>query len=159
MIFKKIFLIIVFFPFACVYHTTKLFFSKNRVDDFFYKKIGTIGTNSLSSNIPTLQENEEFSVFSSKIKETVSKIPFEKSEITIDKPDMIKFKVTVCQFVEVAKLLGMSRLAKAFCDVDTFYCQKYQPHIIFERQFTLEKGDPFCDHTYKKKSWKNGSKK
>jgi hypothetical protein len=118
-----------------------------------------MGANSLSSNIPTLQENEEFSVFSSKIKETVSKIPFEKSEITIDEPDMVKFKVSVCQFVEVAKLLGMRKLAKAFCDVDTVYCQKYQPHIIFERQFTLEKGDPFCDHTYKKKSWKNGSKK
>jgi hypothetical protein len=150
MIFNKMFLIVVFFPFACVYHITKHFFSKNRINDFFYKKIVTISTNSLSNHIPTLQKDEEFSVFSSKLKETVSKIPFEKSEITIDEPDMVQFKVTVCQFVEVAKLLGMSKLAKAFCDVDTVYCQKYQPNIIFERKFTLEKGDPFCDHTYKK---------
>src|SRR5210317_35047 len=116
MIFKKMFLIIVFFPFACVYHSTKYLFSKNRINEFFYKKIVTISANSLSSHIPTLQKDEEFSVFSSKMKESVSKIPFEKSEITIDEPDMVKFKVTVCQFVEVARLLGMSKLAKAFCD-------------------------------------------
>jgi len=150
MIFKKILLIMVFFPFAFVYHTAKYFFNKNRVNDFFYKKIVRMGTNSLSSHIPTLQNDEEFSVFSSKMKETVSKIPFEKSEITIDAPDMVKFRVSVCQFVEVAKLLGMSKLTRAFCDVDIVYCQKYQPNIIFERKFTLEKGDPFCDHTYKK---------
>lgn len=151
MIFKKMFLIIVFFPFVCVYHTAKCFFSKNRINDFFYKKIITMSANSLSSHIPTLQKDEEFSVFSSKMKETVSKIPFEKSEVTIDEPDMVKFKVTVCQFVEVARLLGMSQLAKAFCDADIVYCQKYQPNIIFERKFTLEKGDLFCDHTYKMK--------
>lgn len=155
MIFKKMFLIFVFSPFACVYHTAKYFFGKNRMNDFFYKKIVTMSANSLSSHIPTLQKDEEFSVFSSKMKETVSKIPFEKSEVTIDEPGMVKFKVTVCQFVEVAKLLGMRQLAKAFCDVDIVYCQKYQPNIIFERQFTLEKGDPFCDHTYKKMSKKN----
>ncbi len=143
------FLIILFFPFACAYHATKLLFTKTRVNAFFYDKIVNISTNFLSSHIPTLQKDEEFSVFSSKLKETVSKIPFEKSEITIDAPDMVKFKVTVCQFVEVAKLLGMSSLAKAFCDVDIVYCQKHQPHIIFERKFTLEKGDSFCDHTYK----------
>ena len=160
MILKKMFLIMVFSPVACVYHTSKYFFGKNRVNDFFYKKIVTISANSLSSQIPTLQKKEEFSVFSSKMKETVSKIPFEKSEVTIDEPGMVKFKVTICQFVEVAKLLGMSQLAKAFCDADIVYCQKYQPNIIFERQFTLEKGDPFCDHTYKKKSLKkNGNKK
>jgi len=151
MIFKKMFLIFVFSPFACVYHTSKYFFGKNRMNDFFYKKIVTMSANSLSSHIPTLQKDEEFSVFSAKMKKTVSKIPFEKSEITIDEPDMVKFKVTVCQFVEVAKLLGMSELAKAFCDADIVYCQKYQPNIVFERKFTLEKGDPFCDHTYKKK--------
>ena len=150
MIFKKMFLIILFFPFACVYHTAKYLFGENRMNDFFYKKIVAISAKSLSSHIPTYQKDEEFSVFSSKMKETVSKIPFEKSEITIDAPDMVKFKVTVCQFVEVAKLLGMSRLAKAFCDADIVYCQKYQPYIIFERKFTLEKGDLFCDHMYKK---------
>jgi len=159
MIVKKILLIMVFFPFACVYHTARFFFSKDRIDDFFYQKIVTMGADSLTSHIPTLQKDEEFSVFASKMKEAVSKIPFEKSEITIDEPDMVKFKVTVCQFVEVAKLFGMSRIAKAFCDLDIVYCQKYQPNIIFERKFTLEKGDPFCDHTYKKKSWKNGNKK
>ena len=158
MIFKKIFLIFVFFPFACVYHTTRYFFGKNRVNDFFYKKIVAIITNSLSSHIPTLQKDENFSVFSSKMKETVSKIPFEKSEVMIDEPGMVKFKVTVCQFVEVARLLGMNQLAKAFCDADIIYCLKYQPNIIFERQFTLEKGDPFCDHTYKKRAGKTLTK-
>jgi L-2-amino-thiazoline-4-carboxylic acid hydrolase-like protein len=158
MIFKKMFLIMVFLPFACVYHTTRYFFGKNRMNDFFYKKIVTMSANSLSSHIPTLQKDEEFCVFSAKMKETVSKIPFEKSEVTIDAPDMVKFKVTVCQFVEVARLLGMSRLAKAFCDADIVYCQKYQPNIIFERKITLEKGDPFCDHTYKKRHKKTVTK-
>ncbi len=148
MIFWKGILIFLMLPLAMAFHTYKLLAGKEKSIQFFYPKIVNICAKLLSMNIPTLKENEDFTIFSKNLKTALFKMPFEKIDVAVDEPGRIQLNITVCQFSDVFKLLGMTELTKALCDGDVVFCEKFQPCVAFERSQRIEKGDSHCDHTF-----------
>lgn len=144
-------LVTAFISAAVLYHLTKLLTGRERAVEFFYPKIVAVSAKILSLNIPTLRENEKFSVFQNNFQRVLSRMPFEKIEITVADSNKFQIKVTLCQFTEVFHLLKMDELSKAFCDGDVVFCEKYQPAVKFEREHTIQKGDSYCDHTFTRK--------
>mgnify|MGYP001396231042 CR=1 FL=1 len=149
--FWKSILVTVFLPLAGLYHLTKLLTGRKKAIDFFYPKIVAVSAKILSLNIPTLQENENFSVFQNNFQRVLSRMPFEKIEVTVADANKFQIKVTLCQFTEVFHLLRMDELSKAFCDGDVVFCEKYQPALNFERKHAIQNGDAYCDHTFTRK--------
>lgn len=144
---KSILLMMLLLP-AILYHLVRIFVGREKAIKFFYPRIASLGAKVLSLNIPTLQENEKFSVFQNNFTKVLSRMPFEKIEVTVADSNKFQIKVTLCQFTEVFRLLGMDDLSKALCDGDVIFCEKYQPNVKFEREHTIQKGDSYCDHTF-----------
>lgn len=147
--FWKVVLIFLFIPVSLLYHLSKLVVGKERAKNFFYQGLVTVSARLLSIALPSLKVNEDFSIFSSNLKKALLRMPFEEIRVMVDEPDMIQLNITRCQFSEVFRLLGMSELTKALCDGDVVFCQRYQAYMKFERHRTIEKGDSYCDHTFR----------
>lgn len=148
---KSILVIMLLLP-AALYHLVKLFVGREKANKFFYPGIVAFSAKILSLNIPTLQENEKFSVFQNNFTKVLSRMPFEKIEVTVADSNKFQIKITLCQFMEMFHLLGMDDLSKALCDGDVVFCEKYQPNIKFSREHTIQKGDAYCDHTFIRKN-------
>lgn len=147
--FWKVVLISLFIPLSLLYHLSKLVVGREMAQNFFYQRLVTVSARLLSIAIPSLNANEDFSIFSSNLKKALSRMPFEEIRVAIDEPDRIQLNITRCQFTEVFRLLGMSGLTKALCDGDILFCQQYQASVEFERHRSIEKGNSYCDHTFR----------
>ena len=148
MVFWKVVLTLMFLPLAVLYHLARIIFGKERAQKWFYDIIVAISARVLALNIPTLEKDQPFSVFSDNFMKAMGKMPFEEIAVSVQTNEIFQLNITRCQFVEVFQFLKMPELVKALCEGDVVFCEKYQPLIQFQREHKISDGDDFCDHTY-----------
>lgn len=66
-------------------------------------------------------------------------------------PEKASFDVVHCRIPATLSMVGASRLASIFCEVDFIYFPIFEPEVKLERQQTLIHGGKVCDFRF---SWK-----
>ncbi len=120
--------------------------------------LGTyIAMQSLRFFAPTLEKNEDFDIFPSKMKNNFWLWkPFYDFEITEENKDIFKLYVSNCPFCEVLNKCHLSDLGPYICQGDWEYAKSHKDQWLFKREHQIGTGDNFCDHTYIRKK---GNKK
>jgi hypothetical protein len=71
-------------------------------------------------------------------------------DVAEDTPDTFKIHVRNCPFCDVFTFVGLSDINNYICKADWEIAEDNRGKWLFERQHTIEAGDRFCDHTYKR---------
>jgi hypothetical protein len=76
-------------------------------------------------------------------------------DIAEDTPDTFKIHVRNCPFCEVFTFVGLSQVNRYICKADWEIAKDNKGKWFFARQHTIESGDCFCDHTYRRHNTPN----
>ncbi len=109
----------------------------------------TLAMKSLRFFAPPLKKNEDFSIFTSRMKRNLRLWkPLYDYEITEENKDMFKLHVSNCPFVEVLSSCHLSDLSPYICQGDWEYAELHRDQWLFDRVHQIGTGDNYCDHTY-----------
>jgi hypothetical protein len=101
--------------------------------------------------VPKIDQAKDFDSFPSKMKKNFRFWkPFYDIEISEERNDVFKLRVSNCPFCETLNRLGMSKLSPYICEGDWAVAQDNADKWRFERNFQIGTGDSYCDHTYKR---------
>lgn len=93
-----------------------------------------------------LGSQERFDRFREFYEDYAQKTPY--LDIIESNETILRVKYTRCPFFEISKDEGLGELAYAFCLSDPAFTQNVLPNVRFSRNFTIAKGDTFCDNTW-----------
>ncbi|MBA4421665.1 MAG: hypothetical protein C0390_01040 [Syntrophus sp. (in: bacteria)] len=72
--------------------------------------------------------------------------------IVQDDHNTFKLNITYCPICDVIKAVGLSGLAPFVCEADWQVANENKDKWLFKREYQLSTGDPYCDHTYLRKT-------
>ncbi|HEX2908642.1 MAG TPA: L-2-amino-thiazoline-4-carboxylic acid hydrolase, partial [Phototrophicaceae bacterium] len=66
-----------------------------------------------------------------------------------DSPRRMAFDGTRCLYLDTLRAYGAAELIPAFCNTDDVMGKGMEPEVVFERQYTLGRGDDHCDFCFR----------
>ena len=152
---KKIFGYLIAFPillpFILFVHISKIFIGKDKAIQLSGPYATSIAKSFLSVMLPRIDSPEDFDIFRAKAK---GKFwlwkPIYNFEVTEDNNDILKLKIKNCPFCELLPVFRLTELNSHVCRGDWDFAKQNEGMWAFEREHEIGKGDPFCDHTYKR---------
>jgi len=101
--------------------------------------------------VPDISDPSLFDMFKTQMKSNIRRWkPLFDISIAEDSPDTFQIHVKNCPFCEVFAHVGLSDINKYFCKADWEIANDNRGKWVFTRTRTIESGDRFCDHTYRR---------
>ncbi|MEW6220633.1 MAG: L-2-amino-thiazoline-4-carboxylic acid hydrolase [Thermodesulfobacteriota bacterium] len=76
--------------------------------------------------------------------------PLYDFEVRQDNDDTLELAIWNCPFCELLSLAGVPELNRHVCQGDWEFAQDNQDKWVFARTREIGKGDPYCNHTYRR---------
>ncbi len=148
---RKIIGYMVVLPFVVASKFLSIFLGQGKAIEAVGPKITKLVKRSLKFWVPKIDNATDFDSFPAKMRKNFRLWkPFYDIEISEERNDVFKLRVSNCPFCEALNRLGMSKLSAYVCEADWAIARDNADKWKFERNYQIGTGDSYCDHTYKR---------